>query len=241
MVFEAYFDGVLSSFTFLEEDFVDITEATAEEVIAVLQRERRRYFRADPIQTQATLECTLDEPYDFSALPYTFVVSIDGGAPQSVLFSGGTLFPILGAATAEQVAAHLQANLTGVDVTATSGGTKITLTSQEYGHGSSIEVGAAPGFGTDANDTLGFSTSLVTGASTIKLSTYRLGTTTSIQVVGSDAATALGFDTSLIQGEGDSTFGLLSDAVTVRDPNAEPITAPPGVPVIIYVDPGSTP
>jgi hypothetical protein len=39
----------------------------------------------------------------------------------------------------------------------------------------------------------------------------------------------------------DQTFGLLSDAVTLRDPAAEPIVAPPGPPVVLYVTPSFGP
>ncbi len=89
-----------------------------------------------------------------------------------------------------------------------------------------------------------FRASVYAGAGTnrfVRFTTYRVGAGTSVQVIGGTANAALGFVTTAITGTGDATFGLLSDAVTVRDPMAEPITAPPGAPVITYVDPGSGP
>lgn len=75
----------------------------------------------------------------------------------------------------------------------------------------------------------------VEGAVTLKR-TFA-GAAHSLQVAAGGANAVLVFDTTLTAGTGDTSYGLLSDAVTLRDPNAEPIAAPPGAPTILYLDP----
>ena len=87
----------------------------------------------------------------------TLTVSIDGGAVQTISFLTGE-FVAIGAATAEEVAAVINAKITGALATVTSGGTKVTITSDRRGTGSGVNV-----TGGSANGVLGFTTGNIAG------------------------------------------------------------------------------
>lgn len=93
----------------------------------------------------------------------TLTFSINGGADQVVTFVDTEY--TAGAATAEQVAAILNAQLIGVNATATSGGTRVTLTTDKKGTEASINLVESGGgtYGTDANAILHFPVATQTG------------------------------------------------------------------------------
>lgn len=76
----------------------------------------------------------------------------------------------------------------------------------------------------------------VSGTTAVTIKTYTRGTTATLHVTGGTANAALGFSTSAVTGTGDTTFGLLSDAVSLRDPHAPPPEIA-GVPIISYIEP----
>lgn len=80
-------------------------------------------------------------------------------------------------------------------------------------------------------------------AGAIRLQTRRKGTTATIRIIGGSAnvGTALNFSNVVQTGTGTTTFGLCADAVTIRDPNAEPVTAPLGPPMVFSISPDETP
>ena len=80
-------------------------------------------------------------------------VKVDRGAEQSIAFLTAE-FADIGAATAEEVAAVVNAKITGAQATVTSAGKRVTITSDRKGTGSYIEV-----TGGAANGVLSFSTS----------------------------------------------------------------------------------
>ena len=106
--------------------------------------------------TQAALECAKAEPYDFED-GFTLFVQIDNGPRQTVTFHT-TDFVDIHAATAREVAFRLDAVLTYSSTAATSGDTKVTITSDTKGVGSHTQV-----TGGTANAALGFSPSVVDG------------------------------------------------------------------------------
>lgn len=89
------------------------------------------------------------------------LVAVDGGAPQSILFLTAE-FVAIGAATAEEVAAVINAKIVGASAAATTGGTKVTITSDKRGTDSSIEV-----TGGTANAILTFNTAIVNGGGNV--------------------------------------------------------------------------
>jgi len=87
----------------------------------------------------------------------TLTVSIDGGAVQTIAFLTGE-FVSIGAATAEEVAAVINAKITGALATVTGGGTRVTITSDTRGTASGVNV-----TGGTANAVLTFTTGNVAG------------------------------------------------------------------------------
>lgn len=87
----------------------------------------------------------------------TLTVSIDGGPVQTITFLTGE-FVAIGAATAEEVAAVINAKIVGAHATVTSAGTKVTITSDTRGTDSGVNV-----TGGTANAALGFTTGNIAG------------------------------------------------------------------------------
>lgn len=87
----------------------------------------------------------------------TLTVSIDGGAVQTIAFLTGE-FVAIGAATAEEVAAVINAKIVGAHATVTGGGTTVTITSDKRGTDSGVNV-----TGGTANGALGFTTGNTAG------------------------------------------------------------------------------
>ncbi|MEZ4674860.1 MAG: glycosyl hydrolase family 28-related protein [Caldilineaceae bacterium] len=104
----------------------------------------------------AALECATAETYDFDD-GFTLVVQIDNGPVQTVTFHTAD-FADIHAALASEVAMLLDAALTHSGATATSGGTKVTITSDTKGVSSHVQV-----TGGTANTALGFSPIVVDG------------------------------------------------------------------------------
>lgn len=92
----------------------------------------------------------------------SLTVKIDGGPVQTVNFLTGE-FVSIGAATAEEVANVIQAKLVGASATATTGGTKVTITSDKKGLGSFVEV-----TGGTANAILNFNVAVVQGTGNVQ-------------------------------------------------------------------------
>lgn len=91
----------------------------------------------------------------------TLTVSVDGGSVQSISFLTGE-FVSIAAATAEEVAAVINAKMSGVAATVTSGGTKVTITSDRRGTGSGVNV-----TGGTANAVLAFTTGNIAGTGNV--------------------------------------------------------------------------
>ncbi len=168
----------------------------------------------------------------------TLLVRVNGGGVQTVTFNTGE-FVAIGAATAEEVRDVINAETTGLVATATSAGTKATLTSLKVGIGSGIEV-----TGGTANGALGFSTIPVDGtgdfsdisvataaevaavittdisgasavdvAGAVRITSATLGATSELEVTGGAANVELGFSTTPVNGAQDFTnFGSVSAA-----------------------------
>jgi len=84
-------------------------------------------------------------------------VSINGGGVQTITFATAN-FVSIGAATAEEVAAVINAQIVGAHATVTSGGTKVTITSDRRGSTSGVNV-----TGGNANTALLFTTGNIAG------------------------------------------------------------------------------
>lgn len=112
------------------------------------------------LATAAALENTPAEPYVL-ANGQTLLVKIDGVAQAPIVFSTAE-FVAIAAATAEEVAAVINAQLSGGKATVTSGGTKVTLASDKRGTGSSVEV-----TGGTAAAALAFPGGVVTGTGNV--------------------------------------------------------------------------
>jgi phage tail sheath protein FI len=110
--------------------------------------------------TAASLECASAETYAL-ADGQTLIVGIDGGTPVTVIFNTAEFVDIANA-TAEEVAAVINAELPGMSATVTSGGTKVTITSDTEGTDSEVHV-----TGGTANTALGFSTSAASGGGNV--------------------------------------------------------------------------
>ncbi len=110
--------------------------------------------------TAAARECATAETYALTN-NWTLTVKIDGGSVQTVTFITAN-FVSIGAATAEEVAAVINAKLVGASATATTSGTKVTITSDKRGTGSHVEV-----TGGSANGALGFNTAVMNGTGNV--------------------------------------------------------------------------
>ncbi len=88
-------------------------------------------------------------------------VSIDSGSVQTIAFLTGE-FVSIGAATAEEVASVINAKISGASASVTSGGTKVTITSDKKGTASGVDV-----TGGSANTALAFTTGNVAGTGNV--------------------------------------------------------------------------
>lgn len=111
--------------------------------------------------TAATLECATAETYDFSG-GKTLTLKLDEGDTQTITFVDGD-FAVPAAATADEVAAVINAQLTGGKAKVTSAGTKVTIDSDTKGLSSAVQI-----IGGDANAELGFTTGLVKGTGNVQ-------------------------------------------------------------------------
>lgn len=110
--------------------------------------------------TAAARESTGTENFALSN-GMTLTVKVDQGTVQTITFLTGE-FVSIGAATAEEVAAVINAKIVGAKASATSSGTKVTITSDKRGTGSYIEV-----TGGTANTPLNFATAQVQGTGNV--------------------------------------------------------------------------
>ncbi|TBR17481.1 MAG: phage tail protein [Chitinophagaceae bacterium] len=117
--------------------------------------------------TTATFNATAGFRESGNAEPFVLAnnevltVKVDGAPAQTVTFLTAE-FVSIGAATAEEVAAVINAKLSGAKATVTSGGTKVTITSDKRGTSSSIEV-----TGGSANVGLAFNTAVNNGTGNV--------------------------------------------------------------------------
>ena len=91
----------------------------------------------------------------------TLTVRIDGGAVQTITFLASE-FGAIGAATAAEVAAVINAKIAGASATVTGAGARVTITSDRRGTSSSVEV-----TGGTANGALGFPLGAATGTGNV--------------------------------------------------------------------------
>lgn len=96
----------------------------------------------------------------------TLTVSVDGGGDQTATFNTAD-FALIGAATAAEVAAVIDADITGAS--AVAAGTFVRIESDTVGTGTSIQV-----TGGTANATLGFSTTAITAMNLLDAALGRL-------------------------------------------------------------------
>jgi hypothetical protein len=89
------------------------------------------------------------------------LVAINGGSVQSIQFLTSE-FVSIAAATAEEVAAVINAKIVGAQATVTSGGTKVTITTDRKGTGASINIS-----GGTANVALAFPTGNLAGTGNV--------------------------------------------------------------------------
>lgn len=184
--------------------------------------------------TAAAREAVNAEPFAL-ADGQALTVRIDGGSVQTIPFLSSE-FAAIGAATAEEVAAVINAKIAGAKATATSGGTRVTITSDRRGTSSSVEV-----TGGTANVALGFALGAVAGtgnvanidsvtpaeveavveaavagvtvtseADRIRITSNTLGPSSSVQVqAASTADDELGFDNAVHAGNAAGTLNTL--------------------------------
>jgi len=105
----------------------------------------------------ALLECTTAETYNLSTGGETLTLKMDQGTEQTVTFQT-SMFAVPTAATAEEVAAAINAQLLDGKAYTSTSDTKVTLESDTEGTGSYVQV-----TGGTANTILNFSTSEVQG------------------------------------------------------------------------------
>lgn len=110
--------------------------------------------------TAASRENGVDEVFVL-ADGQTLTVSIDGGSVQTVTFLT-TEFADITNATAEEVAAVINAKMTGGSATVTSLGKRVTIASDKRGTGSSVDV-----TGGTANTALQFTTGSIAGTGNV--------------------------------------------------------------------------
>ena len=108
----------------------------------------------------AAVQCATAENYAL-VNGYTLIFHIDAAAEQTIAFLTSE-FVSIGAATAEEVAAVINAKCIGAHATVTSGGTKVTITSDTRGTASVVHI-----TGGTANAILGFSTGSVAGTGNV--------------------------------------------------------------------------
>jgi hypothetical protein len=106
------------------------------------------------LATQASVVNVGGETFNFTGGGQGLTVRVDGGAVQTITFLVGD-FAVPGAATAEEVAARINASIVGATCTVTGTGTTVTITSDKKGSDSSIQV-----TGGTANAILAFQTTL---------------------------------------------------------------------------------
>lgn len=111
--------------------------------------------------TAAAVECANAENYVLTD-GMTLTVKIDAEATAQTITFLTAEFVAIGAATAEEVAAVINAKIVGAKATVTSSGTKVTITSDKRGTGSHVEV-----TGGTSNAVLGFSTTEVDGTGNV--------------------------------------------------------------------------
>jgi hypothetical protein len=111
--------------------------------------------------TAAAVECANAETYVLTD-GMTLTVKIDAEAVAQTITFLTAEFVSIGAATAEEVAAVINAKIVGAKATVTTGGTKVTITSDTRGTASHVEV-----TGGTANAVLGFSTTEVDGTGNV--------------------------------------------------------------------------
>jgi hypothetical protein len=133
-------------------------------------------------------ECANAETYALTD-GWTLTLKVNQGPVQTVTFNTSE-FVAIGAATAEEVAAVINAEATGIQATVTSGGTKVTITTDRQGTGAYLEI-----TGGTANAALGFATAETQGTG---------------DAVDSAAVTAAEMKTLI---EGDVTGCTVSEAV----------------------------
>jgi hypothetical protein len=182
----------------------------------------------------AALESGNAEPFAL-ADGQALTVRTDGGSVQTIPFLTSE-FAAIGAATAEEVAAVINAKIAGAKATATTGGTRVTITSDRRGTSSSVEV-----TGGTANVALGFALGVVAGtgnvanidsvtpaeveavveaavagvtvtseADRIRITSNTLGPSSSVQVqAASTADDELGFDNAVHAGNAAGTLDTL--------------------------------
>jgi hypothetical protein len=110
--------------------------------------------------TGISLECVNPENYAL-ANGQTLTVDIDNAGVQTITFLTGE-FVNIAAATAEEVANVINVKGVGLSASATSGGTKVTITSDGLGTAAEVHV-----TGGTANGALGFSTVAVNGGGNV--------------------------------------------------------------------------
>jgi hypothetical protein len=171
----------------------------------------------------------------------TVTFDIDGDGNQVVTFSAAD-FAAIGAATAAEVMAVYQTQLTGVTVT--SDGTDVTVTSNRLGTGSNAEIVAATGgvlvdlgyvvgdnFGTGFAVFLDVATSTevatrVNAATTgcvaadesgsLRVTSDVIGKSSRVQITGGTANVPLGFNTNEVRGTGDFNDSTAVTATEVQ-------------------------
>lgn len=116
--------------------------------------------------SRASLGGANAEPFAFSDGD-TLAVTVDGGAPQNVVLNTAD-FAAIGAATAAEVANVLNTQLSGI--TATAAGGQVTITSDQPGSTSSLDIDDPDGVAA----ALGLSTSLTLGSSVAATATTPL-------------------------------------------------------------------
>jgi hypothetical protein len=110
--------------------------------------------------TAASIQNGPAEPFNLVGLE-TLTVKVNNGYVQTVVFQAGD-FAIGGAATAEEVAARINADLVDAHAIVTAAGTKVTIVSDRLGTGSKIEV-----TGGTANVVLIFAPGVVSGTGNV--------------------------------------------------------------------------
>jgi hypothetical protein len=113
------------------------------------------------LATAGTVESTGVETFALFGTE-TLTVKINGGATQTITFIASD-FAVPGTATAEEVAAAINARIFGAFATATTLGTKVTITSDRRGTSSSVQVTG----GTANAGILDFSTAVFSGTGNV--------------------------------------------------------------------------